>query len=307
MNELWGISGPAFLWLYGGLLLVPILVRFGWAALATRRAPAADNARPLTVYELAYLAGGPDRAVDTAVAALVERGALRVSSTAKKVLATGETPADRLEQHVVANVGDNGSSTSSLRIRVRPAKALKALGAGLQARGLVLEPERLKLIRRTVVGLYLVLIVLGCARWVGGVSAKHPVAYLVALIVVAVIATIIAWRRAGRSDHGMLTRAGRRMLGDAEKQRKGASPTGTLLAGAAGAVALGGLVMYPDDELAGALLPMHAQNVAWGGSGNSTGGYTCSFSSSGGSSCSGGGGGSSCGGGGGGGGGGCGG
>src|SRR3982750_4382221 len=117
MNDLWGISGPDFLWLYGGLLLVPILVRFGWAAGAARRGSAAGDPRPLTVYELPYLAGGagrggdppppaavaggPDRAVDPAIAALVERGVLRVSSTTKKVLSTGEKPVDRLEQHVV--------------------------------------------------------------------------------------------------------------------------------------------------------------------------------------------------------------
>src|SRR5438105_4542054 len=102
MSDPWGISGPAFLWIYGGLMVgVWLVVRplLTWAA---RRSASHGGQYPgstPTVYQLAYLAGGPHRAIDTAIAALVERGGLRVSS-ARTVTATGAMPADPLERAV---------------------------------------------------------------------------------------------------------------------------------------------------------------------------------------------------------------
>ena len=83
MTDPWGISGPDFVVLYVGLLGAVLLVRVVVSGIAGARALRADHARhgaPPTVYQLAFLAGGPDRAADAAVAALVERGRLRVNS-----------------------------------------------------------------------------------------------------------------------------------------------------------------------------------------------------------------------------------
>ena len=83
MTDPWGISGPDFVVLYVTLIVAVLLVRLvvtGVARAWGRRPGRAQPGPPPTVYQLAYLAGGADRAVDAAIAALVERGQLRVNS-----------------------------------------------------------------------------------------------------------------------------------------------------------------------------------------------------------------------------------
>ena len=94
MADPWGISGPDFVVLYIALLGAVLLIRVIVSGIVTSRAMRADAVAPgppPTVYQLAFLAGGPDRAVDAAVAALVERGQLRVNSY-KQVSQAGTRP-----------------------------------------------------------------------------------------------------------------------------------------------------------------------------------------------------------------------
>src|SRR4051812_44298977 len=102
MNDPWGISGPDFVVLYIALLGAGLLIRVIVSGVVSSRALRADDGRPVpppTVYQLAFLAGGPDRAVDAAIAALVDRGQLRVNSY-KQVSQAGTRPSEPLEQAV---------------------------------------------------------------------------------------------------------------------------------------------------------------------------------------------------------------
>lgn len=65
MDNPWGISGPDFLWLYCGLLLLPAVVSLLWWQVQKRgRLPGQELPLRLTNYQLAWLAGGPARAAD---------------------------------------------------------------------------------------------------------------------------------------------------------------------------------------------------------------------------------------------------
>ena len=102
MSDPWGISGPDFVVLYIALLGAVLLIRLIVSAVFASRALRADNVQPgppPTVYQLAFLAGGPDRAVDAAIAALVERGQLRVNSY-KQISQAGTRPVEPLERAV---------------------------------------------------------------------------------------------------------------------------------------------------------------------------------------------------------------
>jgi uncharacterized protein (TIGR04222 family) len=308
MDQPWGISGPAFVWFFIALLIAPLILRLLLGTAVKRSAvPQATPGygRPLSVCHLAYLAGGTDRAIETVIAALVDRGELRVNS-AKKLQAVGNIPVDPLERAVADAANDAvGSTAVGIKNWVRPSEAMKALIADLEVHGLVVPSGKDQSIRRTVFAVYLAVFTLGAARWANGISLNRPVGLLTALLVVSLVAVWIAWRATRRQHHAAPTAAGARLLAQARSERLRAGQTGAgsqdswglpldaALVGAAGAVALGGLAMYPDEELSAALMPPPGN----GGGGSSTGGSSCGSSScSSASSCSSG---SSCGGGGG--------
>lgn len=291
MTDPWGISGPDFVVLYIALLGAVLLVRLvvtGIAVAWARRPGRAQPGPPPTVYQLAFLAGGPDRATDAAIAALVERGQLRVNSY-KQISKTGTRPVEPLERAVfdIAKL----KTTAVIRAKVRGSAAMRALADSLDERGLLSSANRQA--RTFGLVLQLAVLALGIARLVNGVSLGRPVGILLFL---TLLATVLALASAAglKTAARRPSAAGHRVLGQARAAASGPMPAGALaggvlLGGAVAAVALGGWAMYPDDELSAALMPS-----AGSGGGGSSGGSSCSSSScSSGSSC-----GSSCGGGG---------
>ncbi|MFJ8911929.1 TIGR04222 domain-containing membrane protein [Amycolatopsis sp. NPDC102389] len=310
MEDTWGIPGPTFLAIYAVLLVFPLVAGLVWTFVAKlgTRAPSAQMSGPQpTVYELAYLAGGPDRVVDTAIAALVDRGTLRVSSS-KQLQLTGPEPVDPIEKAVAkgARPGHN-ATTRGIRDRLRMSGPMQALAKDLEARGLVVADQTPR-IRQVVFFLYVAVFVLGVVRLFAGISGDHPVGFLIPLLFAAGFATLIARAVKNKRMGPRPTTEGDRILHKARsahgRERKRGIPNGpgyvggAVLGGAAAAVAFGGLSYYPDEELSAALIPPPVSSGFGGGS--SGGGSTCSSgsscSSSSGSSCSSGG--SSCGGGG---------
>ena len=94
-------------------------------------------ASDLDLYELAWLAGGPDRVVDTALVALVRSGRVRAHSPG--VLATVElTRWHPVEAAVLDAVGPSGHrSVDTIRWRVAADDRILDVGRGLQRDGLV--------------------------------------------------------------------------------------------------------------------------------------------------------------------------
>jgi len=114
MNEPWGISGPAFAWLYGVCAVLPValaVVNEWWL----RRDTGARTVPGL--YHLAALADGAERVPDTAVAGLMERHALRPDG--RGVLRpVRPVPADPFERAVVALIPGNGIGLRELRSKM---------------------------------------------------------------------------------------------------------------------------------------------------------------------------------------------
>ncbi len=304
MEDTWGIPGPTFLAIYAALLVLPLVIALLWtiAVKLGRKAPrtAVSGPRP-TAYELAYLAGGPDRVVDTAIAALVDRGTLRISSSRKLQLA-GPEPADPIERAVAkgAKPGHN-STTRGIRDRLRMSGPMQALAKDLEARGLVVV-DKTPQIRQVVFGVYLGALILGVVRLIAGIAGDHPVGFLIFLVIAAGFATLLARAARNKRVGPRPTGEGNRILGRANTEFSrergrgitgGPAVGGALLGGAAMAVALGGLAYYPDEELSAALMPPPLSGGfggggSSGGSSCSTGGSSCGSGSSGGSSCGGG-------------------
>jgi uncharacterized protein (TIGR04222 family) len=301
MTDPWGISGPDFVVLYIALLGAVLLVRVIVSGIVNSRAMRADAVAPgppPTVYQLAFLAGGPDRAVDAAIAALVDRGQLRVNSY-KQVSQAGTRPGEPLEQAVFDAA--QLKTTALLRAYCRGSAAMRALEEGLDQRGLLASAAAKRQARTFGLLLQLAVLAFGVARLVNGISLGRPVGILVFLVLVAAVLAVVAAVRRSKTGARQPSAAGHRLLGQARAAASGPMPAGMLaggmlLGGAAAAVALGGWAMYPDEELSAALAPP----VTYGGGSSGSSGSSCSSASScsssscsSGSSC-----GSSCGGGG---------
>ncbi|WP_197288479.1 TIGR04222 domain-containing membrane protein, partial [Nocardia sp. NRRL S-836] len=286
----WGLSGPEFLQLYWIGLALAVLVAIVFRVRA--RAGGSQPVRSLDMDELAYLAGGPKRVAETAVARLLTAGELRTSRRGA-VQATGSAQArNPVDRAVLDDSRRYTNRTVNLMIpAVARDGAVTAIGGRLEELGLVVRPEVVKAARRNGSVLLWLLLAVGLVRWVNGIVIDAPVGWLTLQLLITAVLIFVVTRR------GKLVRTtkGDRALDAA--RTAGGRATGSddaALVGAAGLVALGGLTVYPDLAVRSSLLAAPA-GMSSGYSGSSSG-SSCSVSSS--SSCSSG---SSCGGGGGGG------
>jgi uncharacterized protein (TIGR04222 family) len=299
----WGISGPAFIWGYIALLAAPLILRALRHA-AAKRSPVPRQTqayvKPLTVYHLAYLAGGPYRTVETVITAMVERGQLRASSD-KRLKTVGSAPADPLERAVGnATNASFASTTATVQHSVRCSAEMGELAADLESQGLEVPRSTITSVGRTVFLAYLAVLAIGIARWVTGAALNRPVGVLSALVILAFVIMLAAGSIAKRDPRSIPTTAGKRVLAQARAEnappsrRRGRAttaspglPPGAVLAGAAGVVALGGLAMHPDPELSAVLMPPPTSGGGGGSSSGDSGGSSCGGGGCGGGGCGG--------------------
>lgn len=275
VNEPWGISGPEFLAIYGGLLGLPIVLMLGWR-LALRVRRATTVATLPSAYHYAYLLAGPDRVVDAATATLIDQERVRVDSRGRLTAIGRRPPSEPLAAEVWHTVrGLPSCRISSLRTDFRDNTLVTGVAADLVERGMVVPKTRVAAVWRAIVVLYILVLAVGVARWVNGVRLDRPVGYLALLVQLGALLTIIAVASRRRFSTTVTTHGAR--------VRKAARAGQVdLLTGAAGAVALRGLPKYPDPAIGAAF----ASSSSGGGS-TYAGGSGCGS----GSSCGGGGGG----------------
>jgi uncharacterized protein (TIGR04222 family) len=294
-GDTWGISGPTFLAFYAALIVVVLVAGVrARRGLAEPDRPVADRRdwgeRP---QDVAFLNGGPELAVYSALSAMHLSGAI-ATPTRGTVQAAGrlEPRATALERAIHATAA-TPTGQRRLQYHSAVAAALAATRDRLAVGGLLLTPERRARIR--MVGLWMLAVTgLGLVRIVAGVANARGVGFLVVFVLVAAAISVVHLLRA--PDR---TAAGDRLLAELRTRHYELGPTQRpdWVAYGAGAAALGvgvfgmGALWAADPAFADEL---EAQKLAaWGGS--SGGGYSGGTSSDGGSSS-----GSSCGGGGGG-------
>ena len=186
-----GTSGPDFLKLY--LLALIALAAFGFWRAARGRPAAVDVVRTtgLQAVDHAYVAGGTQRAVQTALASLLQRGAISVSDEAASPGSAWRTHAPPPAgapplEHAVFDALRRGFAPDKLAEQVQP--ALDALHEQLHARGLLTSPRRDERLRDPVDRahhlLWAGLLVWGVLRILHGTQRGLPVVLLVILTVV---------------------------------------------------------------------------------------------------------------------------
>ena len=205
--ETWGISGTTNLAAY---LLIAVTI--GTAGLCRRRAladpgitrPVGDlTTRP---HDVAYLAGGGDLAVWSALCAMHLRGTLTAADGSVQAVGRIDPAADGLEKAIHATAS---SSVAHRRLvfhrSVQP--ELAAIEERLVTGGLLLSDDRRRRIRR--VGFWmLALAVLGLVRVLADVAEARSVALLVpVLLIVTAVAVLQLATAPRRSRHGDRTLA----------------------------------------------------------------------------------------------------
>ncbi|NOT13595.1 MAG: TIGR04222 domain-containing membrane protein [Methylococcaceae bacterium] len=135
----------------------------------------------LSTEQLAYLAGGSDRVLHSALIALIEQGNLQISADKKGLEIVGPCQFPSVVEQAIIDAISNGRheikellaavkcSTTSIRDSL-VAQKLWAVSDAQHKAGLLLMP----------------LILLGLARLAHGINTGHPVGYLVALLVVTI-------------------------------------------------------------------------------------------------------------------------
>lgn len=285
----WGLSGPEFLIVYAtalaGVSVVTALAR--WGVSATGRRPA--SAPPgLGVYEWAYLCGGPARVAETAVAGLVDSGALRVSSW-RRLHFAGEPAGDDFQQAVLNRVAvcdTVAKQHKNLRRMCGP------LRDSLRERGLVCSATAHAVVLATLT-LFPLLVVINVARVVTGVRLGYPIVGLLTELLI----TVIAWSAAGSyCQQPLRSRTGRALtpphvsavhhtpgllrvhrhradaVSDVVKQAM-PPPIPATTPVAVCWVAAHGIAAYPDPEIARLLRPRPSAGGGAGGGGWTSGGH----------------------------------
>ena len=227
-------------------------------------------------YEVAYLAGGEDTAINAALASLVSRGALKVQGEERRLVRNhGEIPGSLhpLEAAIFHAVDPAlGASIAELH---RDWPPLVEIAERLTSLGLIVSDERDWLGRVLPVLVVLAVPLIGAIKVLVGLSRDKPVGFLVISCIIAAVVAFVAFAR-----RLLRTWEGDRVLDrmKAENAAAGADMdcsqgelVGPDLAMALGLFGIGVLEAGPLAELHAALKP-RSESGGWGGCGGDGGG-----------------------------------
>jgi uncharacterized protein (TIGR04222 family) len=289
MNPL-DLSGPDFLKFFGVTFVAAIILLILMRTLFLRGgASLASRAGELDTYELAYLSDGPARVAQVAVAALANRGIVKVSAD-KKLSAAAERHRGFSPEGVVYQAVRELGPATFRQVVARSRRDLTPLNDRLVGAGLLVPPATRTMTVLITLGLMLAVLGLGIAKISVGLQRHKPVGLLIFFCIVAAIVLLCLvirpmWR----------TTAGEAML---NQWRRRNEPLRAAAGTAAGNDLLLGVALFGPVLLAGTALADFQHPLQDPGSTSSGSGDGGSGSSCGGSSCGGGGGCGGCGGGG---------
>ena len=271
MDQPWGISGPAFTGLYIGAYAVALVIVFVLqAAVARTGSRAAGTDVRLDVYQAAYVAGGPARVVDTAIAGLALRRQILVGRGGRLTATGGATPFGPFETAVCEQLTPT-ASRGAVVSRLRRHPVIESVGDQVRSHGLMFSGAR-TLPWRLVLLLPVAVWVVGLVRAVNGANLGRPIGNLTFLLVLTGIVTVILLL-ARWSTRNRASAAGRLALHRLREEHH-AEPKAVVSAQVAG-VALLGFTALADPDLRSALVASSGSSSGGDGGGSSCGGGGC--------------------------------
>ena len=187
------LTGPEFLALYAGVAVAAL----GGAALLRwyLRQPSDDffaEEPVLDTYEVAFLSGGTERAVQAALGRLVKDGMLYVDAGERSVFCEKSPPREAHWLERAVYVATEGKNASLQEMRRRAAPAAARLEQRLQELGLLLAPNQALLVRWLPSLLILAAVLFGGIKILVGLSRNRPVVYLFMACTLMVMFAVVA-------------------------------------------------------------------------------------------------------------------
>jgi uncharacterized protein (TIGR04222 family) len=291
-SDTWGISGPTFLGLYLGLIVIAVAA----TVLARRRLARSATMTPVTPLDshpddVAYLHGGPELAVLTALTAMYLDGRITTSGQ-RRVRAVGSvgSRASELERAIHRSAHQPVLRTA-LPGEPSVREALVRVERRLSEAGLLLTAEQRRRIRQAGWMLWVVVAV-GVLRAVAGGTAGRSIGFLLVMTVaVAVGAVVVSCTAPRRTDRGdtELTRLRSTHAGLAPQLRPDRQVYGATGA-ALGVAVFGASALWAADPAFATELGTQRPTPSGSGS-DGSGGGGCGGGGCGGGGCGGGGGG----------------
>jgi uncharacterized protein (TIGR04222 family) len=286
------LRGPEFLEFYviilAGAVVVGVILR---CRLRSPGGSVSDIDPPLDPYEIAYLAGGPQMAVDAAIACLIHTGALGLTTSSSN-FKTGEAQTESrypLQQSLLARVSLGRSSPKLLHRDA--AELTQPIAVRLVRSNLALSPSQAIGVRLVPALVIALILVIGVVKINVGIARGKPVGLLTLLCLLTLgVASFFAFARIYRTRAGDLVLRQLRIRSSALRSTAGTSPQRLDGDSLAFALALFG----PTILTSGSLLTLRqalwpSSQSGGGGSSSGCGSSGCGSSGCGGGGCGGGG------------------
>jgi uncharacterized protein (TIGR04222 family) len=237
-------TGGEFLLLYVALMVAVFVASPILRAWLRRQGEQTRDAGKLSTLDIAYLAGGAERAIDAAAAELHHRGAVAWDSGTRRFVTRNSRhslPSELVPFETALVCAGSGAA------------AVKAAGGAthrvrdaLERRGLWQRADDARRIGRITAVPSAALLAFGLVKIAVGVQRERPVTALAVLCAIVAIAALVYWL--GNSP--VPTRAGKAAL-ERHRAAHRAAKTGRGLGDVGLAVALGGTALLADTALAG--------------------------------------------------------
>lgn len=192
-HERW--DAGQFLALYGALLVITVYLGF---AIPRHLRTLGHQPATLRDEQAAYLAGGPNRFFELVVARLMASGAVAMAPDRKITIQETDGRYNAGEGAILAlrSPADWGAIEKGLR----PGADL--LRDRLVAEQLLMDPQRVAMIRICQTVPYMLLIAFGVSRWRYGNALDHPTGFLTALLILTVALALTRWLTGERRTRG---------------------------------------------------------------------------------------------------------
>jgi len=260
----WGLTNTQFLWGYGTLCAIGALGV--WQERRRVLGPAATSRDPepeLSLYRLALMSGGPERAITAAAAQLFRDGRLEGGGGNLSVNGEPDPTADPLEREVFEAVrGEPGLSVEAMNARVQDGAVMAAMTEQLTRSGLLLEASQARRVRLLWV-VPAVLAAIGLARMLtaDGDSIGSFVV-LLAVVVGAVLTAVRLVRVPPPATSRGRSLVARRRRESAPRQRHPAASEGVLMT-----ALYGGGALWLADPVTASALRVPRERLPYGGGG----------------------------------------
>jgi uncharacterized protein (TIGR04222 family) len=189
-------AGP-FLVLYVTSAVIVLLLCYG---ARSSIGPAAQATQPLTVLELAYLAGGARRLGDAILLGLMAGSGATITPRGDKITVTDPTPLLPLLDPPPALPAEPDMTRQQFQTTVKP--AAERIEQRLQGLGYCPTAEQMASFRVSVLPFVGLLLMFGIIKAVVGAERHHPVGFLIVLLVITACAGIALATRPIRTRAG---------------------------------------------------------------------------------------------------------